>query len=351
MMTRTQVALVGAGNMATRYHYPSLASFPDVELAGICDLVPGKAEKAAERFGIGRVYADYRQMLAEVEPEAVWVLMPPQHLFEPASEVLRQGRHLFVEKPLGMTTYQAHALADLAEAHDCLTMVGFQRRHVPAMTELRRRAEERGPIHHATVDFYKSTRQLDRHAGFWDGVIDPLTSDGIHAVDTLRWLCGGEVEQVHASVQRLAVPGPFPNHYVALVTFSTGAVGVLQFGYLTGRRVFRMELHTPNATVFVDPEGESWIVLDDGPVEKRLSKEWLVDGATPGSAAAPPGAEPGPEPGPERWLGFWHENRHFVDCVRERRQPASHFADAVKTMELVERIIRAGDSAGAALPA
>jgi len=54
--------------MATRYHYPSLASFPDVELAGICDLVPGKAERAAERFGIGRVYSDYRQMLTEVEP-------------------------------------------------------------------------------------------------------------------------------------------------------------------------------------------------------------------------------------------------------------------------------------------
>ena len=54
MARRIRVALVGAGGMANRYHYPSLASFPDVELAAICDLIPDKARQTAEKFGIGR---------------------------------------------------------------------------------------------------------------------------------------------------------------------------------------------------------------------------------------------------------------------------------------------------------
>jgi hypothetical protein len=41
------------------------------------------------------------------------------------------------------------------------------------------------------------------------------------------------------------------------------------------------------------------------------------------------------------WLGFWHETRHFIDCVKAGVQPSSNFADAVKTWELIERIKQA----------
>src|SRR4030095_3924852 len=102
----------------------------------------------------------------------------------------------------------------------CLRSVVSRRRHVPAMTDLRRGVEERGPIHHASVKFVKSTRNLETHAGFYDGAIDPLTSDGIHAVDLLRWLCGGEVVDVHASVRTRYIVGPIANEYIALVTFT-----------------------------------------------------------------------------------------------------------------------------------
>jgi len=330
---RIRAGLIGAGAMANRYHYPSLASFPDLELAAVCDLVPEKAKRTAERFGIPRTFTDYRAMLDEVDPEAVWVLMPPQHLYEPASTALHQGRHLFIEKPLALTTVQARMLAYFAESHGALSMVGFQRRHIPAQTDLRRRVEARGPIHHATVSFLKATRDLSQHAGFYDGAIDPLTSDGIHAVDTLRWLCGGEVVDVHAVVRRRYIPGPIPNEYTALLTFSSGAVGVLQSSYVTGRRIFRVEFHGRNATAYVDADKESAVVFDDGETEIRPSQSWGTDGGAAGDS-------------PEHWLGFWHENRHFVDCLQAGRLPTSHFGDAVKSMELVERIVRAGATGG-----
>jgi predicted dehydrogenase len=328
--SRVRVALIGAGSMATTYHYPSLASFPDVELAAICDLVPEKAERAAQLFRIPRVYADYRRMLAEVEPAAVYTLMPPQHLYEPAHDVLSQGRHLFVEKPLALTTVQARMLAYTAGEHGCLTMVGFQRRFIPAMTSLRRRVEERGAIDFAAVDFLKATSDLAQPAGFYNGAIDPLTSDGIHAVDNLRWLCDGEVVEVRAEVRRRHVAGPIANDYFALVTFSTGAVGTVHYATTTGRRIFRAELHGKNVTAYVDADRESYLVADNGSPEVTPSREF-------GRSAT----REGEELQPYHWLGFWHENRHFIDCVKEGRQPSSNFADAVKSMELVEQIRRA----------
>src|ERR1035437_5474089 len=109
--SRVRVALIGGGSMASNYHHPSLASLPDVELVAICDLIPEKAARAAERFQIPAVYSDYRRMPAEVEPQAFSALIPPMYLYEPALEVLKQGRHLFVEKPLSLTIHQARMLA------------------------------------------------------------------------------------------------------------------------------------------------------------------------------------------------------------------------------------------------
>jgi predicted dehydrogenase len=320
--SEVRAAFIGAGNLANRRHYPSLTSLPDVDLAALCDLVPEKAEATAERWGVPRVYADYKQMLAQVDPQVVYVVMPPQHLFDLVMTALGQRRHVFIEKPPGLTTLHTRMFADQAERSGCLTMVGFQRRHIPAMTELRRRVEARGPIHTVAVSFLKSTRALDRHAGLYGGAIDPLTSDGIHAVDNLRWLAGGEVERVTSHVRTRYVPGPAPNAIVAQVEFSSGAVGQLHFSYVTGRRIFRAEIHGQNATASVDADRDSFIVFDDGEPEVFESRAF-------GDAAG--GQE-------EHWLGFWHEARHFVDCIKEGRQPSSNFADAIKTMELVERL-------------
>jgi predicted dehydrogenase len=332
---RARVALIGAGEMANRYHYPSLASFADVELVGISDLLEDKALATAARLHIpaSRVFRDFRRMLCETEPEAVYVLMPPQHLYEPVHEVLTRGLHVFIEKPLALTPSQARMLAYTAAEHGCLTMVGFQRRFVPAVTALRQRLEERGPIQSADVAFLKSTPDLSQPAGFYNGAIDPLTSDGIHAVDNLRWLCGGEVEEVHAAVRTRYIPGPVPNAYSALVTFSNGSVGTVHYNLVTGRRIFRAEFHAQNVSVAVDADRQSSIVADNGELEVYQSTEF-------GRSALAAGEELQPQ----HWLGFWHENRHFIDSIHAGTQPSSCFADAVKSMELVALIHQATTS-------
>ena len=332
MADKVRVGFVGAGNLANSIHYPCLASLPDVELVATCDLVEEKARETAERFSIPQVFTDYEEMLAEVDPQVVYCIMMPQDLFAPAATVLQQGRHLFVEKPLGMNTKQAQMLAYLAEEHSCLTAVGFQRRHIPALTALKQRVEESGPIHQATVSFLKGgpNRPHGKPSGVYGGVIDPLTVDGIHAVDNVRFLCGGEVEDVAAHVRTRYMPGPYPNEFTALVSFSSGAVGILSFSYVSCIGVFRAEVNGKDVSAYVDAASQSYIKTGDGTHEVYDSKEF---GTTEGVSGDDTSVN---------WMGFWHEDRHFIDCVKEGRQPSTHFADAVKSMELVEHIYRVG---------
>jgi predicted dehydrogenase len=335
MMTsdRVRVAFIGAGRQANWRHYPSVAGQPDVDLVAISDLVPEKAEETAKRWSVAKTYQSYQQMLEEVDPQAVYIIMGPQVVHEPAVYALKQGRNVFIEKPPGLTLHQIKVLARLAEEHHCLTMVGFQRRFLPAMTELKARVEARGPIHTVAVANLKSTRDLNGSGSA--GVLDALTSDGMHAVDNLRWLCGGEPTRIVSSVRTLYTSTPDANTILAQIEFSSGAVGQLNYGLVTGGSalglgatapgIFRAEIHGKNISAYVDAERQSYIVADSGEPEVFESKSF-------GEAL---GGQP------EHWLGFWHETRHFIDCVKEGRQPSSNFADAVKSVELIGQIYQA----------
>ena len=330
---RVRVAFIGAGRQANWRHYPSVRSLPDVDLVAVCDFSLEKAAETAKRWDVANVYVDSETMLREVDPQVVYIIMGPQALLEPVTLALTQGRHVFVEKPPGMSLHQIRLLAHYAGLYKCLTMVGFQRRFLPAMTELRARVEERGPIHSVSVANLKSSRDLDRPAS--TGVLDQLTSDGMHAVDNLRWLCGGEVSEVSSHVRTLYAPGQVANAVMAQVAFSSGAVGQLHYSLVTGGGplgegatapgIFRAEIHGRNITAHVDAERQSWITADNGEPEVFDSRSF---GAALGGK-------------PEHWLGFWHESRYFIDCVKEGREPSCNFADAVKTWELIEEIYRA----------
>ncbi len=122
---KLRVAVVGAGNMANSVHYPSLASFGDVEIAGICGFNPAALQATADKYGIERRYTDDRQLIDEVGPGAIYVIGPPHLMYPLWTWRLEQQLNLYIEKPMGLTLHQAHVLADLAAKHGCITQVSF----------------------------------------------------------------------------------------------------------------------------------------------------------------------------------------------------------------------------------
>ena len=309
-----RVAMIGAGRMAAAVHYPSLASFPDVEIAAICDLDAARLTTLADQYGVAGRYSDYRRMVEEVAPEAVYALGQPHLMYDIWTWCLTQGLNLYVEKPLGITIHQARALAHLAAEHGCLTQVSFQRRCAPIHVLLRERCLQRGPLTHAVCEFYKCAPQpyLDAR--------DHMMDDGVHAIDTLRWLCGGEVVEVRSLSRQIGTPDY--NFFAVLLTFDNGATGVMLNSWVSGRRIFRVQMHAPGICAEVELEGQG-----------RL----YADGDTTGEvfdSRAVAGSE-------ENYIfgGFQAKNREFIDCLKSGQQPGSNFADALKTMTVAEKIL------------
>jgi virulence factor len=310
-----QVAMIGAGEMANQVHYPSLASFQDVEIAAICDLDKGRLDATADRYGVEKRYTDYRKMIERVAPDAVYAIGQPHVMYDVWIWCLNQGLNLFIEKPMGITMHQARRLAELAEANRCITQVGFQRRSSPMLVLLRDKCLERGPIFHAVCSFYKCEIRPYLEAR------DRLTDDGIHAVDTLRWMCGGEVVDIHSATNSVGVPDV--NYVAAVLRFDNGSTGVLMTTWASGRRTFRVEMHSPGICAEAEHEGKGRLCAD-GDTKGVEYDSRKVAGSDELFVHA----------------GFQAKNREFIDCVkRGGGRPSSHFGDAAKTMEVAAKIL------------
>lgn len=311
---KVRVAIVGAGAMANNVHYPSLASFSDVEIAGICDIDPVRLNTTADKYHVERRFANYRQMIEQVAPDAVWVIGPPQYMYDIWVWCLEHKLNLYSEKPLGSNMHEARMLAYLAEKNDCLTQVSFQRRTCPMVVRLRDECLKRGPIFHAVCRFYKS--QIAPYTQARDRLVD----DGVHAVDTLRWMCGGELVGVQSVTKRVRTPDA--NYFSALLEFDNDATGVLMTTWASGRRIFDVEMHAPGICAEAELEGKGYLYADGD--TKGIEYDTKVVAGSDQNFV---------------YGGFQAKNREFIDCLRSGKQPGSNYADAVKTMEICETIL------------
>lgn len=323
-MAKVRVALIGAGSMANSVHYPSVTSFGDVQIVGLCDLNRTRLEATAAKFHIDSTFTDHKEMLEKTSPDAVYVLMPPHVLFEVAMDVLERGHALFVEKPPALTTFQTENLARMAERKGVVSAVGFQRRYHPMVHKVWDEVRSRGEIHQVTSSFFKNAAPQETH-GYYRGSIDILHCDAIHAVDSLRYYCGlSDVVSVKSDVRTLDCW--YQVSFNALVRFANGAVGILQTNWRTGRRFFRFEFHGYGAMAFVDIDGEGavWADNKNEPVLK-------TDVATVAGDSATHVAQ-----------GFQAESRAFIDAVKSKTQLHNSLSDAIKSMQLADMILAGG---------
>jgi predicted dehydrogenase len=311
---QVRVALIGAGSMANRVHYPSLASFDDVNMAAICDIDEDRLHETADRYGVDKRYTDFRKMAQDVAPDAVYAIGPPHIMYDVWTWCLREGLNLCIEKPMGITMHQARALAHLADRHGCITQVSFQRRTCPMVAQLRDACLARGPMIHAECAFHKGDFNPYLHAR------DRMMDDGVHAIDTLRWMCGGDVSRVHSVVKR--VDTPEINFISALLEFDNGATGVMLCNWRSGRRIFKVEMHAPGICVEAEHENKG-VLYADGDTTGVEYDTREVAGSDDFYVFA----------------GFQAKNRQFIDALKTNTQPESNFADAVKTMEVAETIL------------
>jgi len=136
MSSRVRVGVIGCGLVAQVMHLPYLRELRDLfEITCICDISPSVLTGVGDAFGIGRRFDRWQELLAE-RPDAVLILTPGSHA-PVVAEALRQGIHVFVEKPLCYSVEEGQELVTAASQSGVCAMVGYMKRYDPAFERLR----------------------------------------------------------------------------------------------------------------------------------------------------------------------------------------------------------------------
>ena len=124
-----KIGIIGTGWIAES-HIQSYKNQPDVEIVAAADLIPGKAEKFMERFGVSgvRFYPSHKEMIDNEELDGVSICTYNTQHAEPTIYALKKNIPVLLEKPFTVTLEEAEAVCKAEKESTAFVSVGFQPR-------------------------------------------------------------------------------------------------------------------------------------------------------------------------------------------------------------------------------
>jgi predicted dehydrogenase len=241
MVDTLGVAVVGFGWMGrvhtqayarVPHHYPQLPLRP--ELVAVAEEVPGRAEEAAAQFGFASTTRDWREITADPRIQAVSITAPNFLHREIGVAMAEAGKHLWIEKPVGLTAEDARAVADAAAKAGVRSTVGFNYRNAPAVEAAREliAAGEIGTVTHVRIRLFSDYAAHPQGALTWrfererggSGVLGDLAS---HGADLARFLLG-DIASLTADTAIFVPERARPTGATAGHTLATGELGPVE---------------------------------------------------------------------------------------------------------------------------
>lgn len=371
------VAVVGFGWMGrvhsqayarVRHHYPGLALRP--ELVTVAEEVPGRAEEAADQFGFAAVTRDWREVAADPRVRAVSITAPNFLHREIGVAMAEAGKHIWIEKPVGLTPGDARAVADAVAAAGVQGTVGFNYRNAPAVETARDliAAGEIGAVTHVRIRLFSDyaahpdgalTWRFERERG-GSGVLGDLAS---HGADLARFLLGdlaALTADTAVFVPERARPtgataghsraaggelGPVENEdYVnCLLRFASGARGVLEACRVSvgEQNNYGFEVHGTKGAVFWDFRRMNELGVSRGTTYQDQPVSTVYVGPGDGEFGAF-------QPGAANAMGYDDlkvvEAYRFLRSVAEGTPYGATLADAVHSATVLEAMTRSAES-------
>lgn len=329
-MNRVRVGVIGLGRFG-EVHCEALSGLETVQLTALSTRTHDRLDAVGARFGVTKLYSDYRDMLADPEVDAVSVVtMWDQHA-APVLDALAAGKHVFVEKPMASTTYDCQAMLNAAEASNRVFMVGHICRFNPRFASAKREIES-GAIG-KVVSMY-ARRNIP--ASVSETVlqkIGPIVGDGVHDTDLMLWFTGARIVSAYAqthSERHLR----HPDLGWTMYRFDTGAVGVLEnVWFLPENTPYRID----ERMEIVGTEGA--IYIQDSPAAISVCDK---------SGWRSPDATYWPMLYGHRAGALRDELAYFVRCIIEGRKPT--VVSPRDAMHAVEACLAAEESAATGAP-
>jgi len=313
-----RIGVIGLGQIAVKAHLPGYEEAEGCRLTAVYSSREAHARNIARQYGIPAIFKNWKKLLASPEVDAVSICTPNFTHAPIALEALRQGKHVLVEKPIATSEKDARHMIAEAKKQKRVLMVHHNMRFDPAVRTARKLIEKgaigqvfafacslahRGPqIWNPDAKWFFDVREAGGGA---------LMDLGAHMFDSLDFLLGQELDNIHAMVPA-GGKGHGEFHCACLLKLTNGSVGTMTLSWVD------TDYH--NRFYFFGPKGTLFLNLSMGePLVLELRR-------TPGRIL-PPLAQDAFKPS---------IYQHFVDCVRLGKKPWVSAWDGLRALQVIE---------------
>ncbi|WP_159281557.1 Gfo/Idh/MocA family protein [Rahnella variigena] len=301
-MSKLRIGVIGLGGIAQKAYLPVLSHAENWTLAGGFSPNQQKAQAVCESYRMA-CFSRIDELASQCD--AVFVHSSTASHYEVVGQLLAQGVHVYVDKPLAAELDQAEQLVEQAHKAGKALMVGFNRRFAPLYRQLKENMQDAASL------------RMDKHRTNSVGPNDlrfTLLDDYLHVVDTALWLAGGNATlesgllQINEADQML-----YGEHH-----------------FLCGETLVTTSMHrragTARESIQAVTEGAVY-QLDNMQIWREEQQDILTQLPVPGWQST------------LAQRGFVGAIEHFVDCVSNQTAPETSGEQAIYAQAMIEKIL------------
>ncbi|WP_298037006.1 Gfo/Idh/MocA family oxidoreductase [uncultured Desulfuromonas sp.] len=247
-MSKLRAGVIGVGYLG-RFHAQKYAALKGVELVGVVDYDPARADEIAAEVK-AKAFTDHKELLSQVD--LVSIVVPTQYHFGVAKDCLDAGVHILLEKPVTQTVEEAEELIALAKEKGLVFQVGHLERFNPAILALEDVLDN--PL------FIETHRLAPFKARGTD--VNVVLDLMIHDIDIILSLVGSKIKTVNAvGVPVLTEQGDIAN---ARLQFENGCVANVTASRVSRDSMRKIRIFQQDAYVSIDYEARKTAIYRKG---------------------------------------------------------------------------------------
>lgn len=332
-----RIGIVGCGKIAHGHAQGYLAA-PELGEVVVCsdDWSADAAQAMAAKFPNAQAVNHWQAVIDRPDVDAISLCMP-HYLHAPiALAAAAAGKHMLVEKPLGMNLAEARAMVDAAEQAGVVLMAGQNQRFMTDHRAVKELLDQNaiGRVVAVRFDCNQFLRNMYPE-GSWMFSKDKtgggmVICTAVHKIDLLRYFFG-EVKQVASFQARTGLNYNMDNEDVAaiLLEFENGIIA--EGFYLFAAHRIPIPTATSELTIIYGEKGVIHNVLGWQIYSTEIPQ--YSGGLTKLEWATPPYRD-----------SLEREIRHFLECIRDGVPPLTSGRDNLGTMAVIDAVYRAAET-------
>lgn len=328
-MKNIKIAMVGAGYIAD-YHTRGLQSIPGVEVVAVAAKTVEEARKFADKYGIKTATDDALSLAGRTDIAAAVIATPNKFHAPFAIEFLKNGKDVFLEKPMAMNAEEGLTVKDAAEKNNQLVMVGHMWRFDTDVNFVKQVLDE------GKLGKIVKTKGYGIHENWgpagWFSQKElagggALADMGVHAIDTVRYLLGDpEPVKVYAKIGTHYGNYDVDDSGIVIISWDNGTESIIESGW------WQPHMDGPEAgTGLYGTKGYASVF----PTFLKLK----IDGVpTKVDAKLPVRTEHCEQP------MYTRQMEHFVESIRTRKQPVPGLTEGQVILEIVDAAYKSSET-------